>query len=90
MRVHPEAGDGRIRRARHLGGMKIRRMESVTRGVTHDAEFFPGLSKSWGLTFMVNDENAPNGRPAGSMIGWAALNGFLAFETALYNGLRRA
>jgi len=101
-----------------LGGMKIRRMDSVTRGVTHDAEFFPGLSKSWGLTFMVNDEDAPTGRPAGS-IGWAglgnlyywvdrtngvagfwasqlfpfmdpaALNGFLAFEAALYDALRR-
>ncbi|HZZ62947.1 MAG TPA: serine hydrolase domain-containing protein [Roseiarcus sp.] len=55
-----------------LDGMKIRRMESVTRGVTHDAEFFPGLSKSWGLTFMVNDGDAPTGRPAGS-IGWAGL-----------------
>ena len=56
----------------NLAGMKIRRMESVSRGVTHDAEFFPGLSKSWGLTFMVNDEDAPTGRPAGS-IGWAGL-----------------
>jgi methyl acetate hydrolase len=55
-----------------LDGMKIRRMESVARGVTHDAEFFPGLSKSWGLTFMVNDGDAPTGRPAGS-IGWAGL-----------------
>ena len=102
----------------HLGGMKIKRMTSVSRGVTHDAEFFPGLSKSWGLTFMVNDEDAPPGRSAGS-IGWAglanlyywvdrrnglagfwaaqlfpfmdptALNGFLAFETALYDALRR-
>ncbi len=102
----------------HLGGMKIRRMESVTRGVTHDAEFFPSQSKSWGLTFMINDEHAPTGRPAGS-IGWAglgnlyywidrrngvagfwasqlfpfmdptALDGFLAFETALYDALRR-
>ena len=67
---------------------------------------------------MVNDEDAPTGRPAGS-IGWAglgnlyywvdrkngvagfwasqlfpfmdptSLNGFLAFETALYDALRR-
>jgi len=56
----------------HLGGMKIRRMESVSRGVTNDAEFFPGQTKSWGLTFMVNDAEAPTGRPAGS-IGWAGL-----------------
>ena len=37
-----------------------------------DAEFFPGLSKSWALTFMVNDEEAPTGRPAGAL-GWAGL-----------------
>ncbi len=101
-----------------LAGMTIRRLTSASRSVTHDAEFFPGLRKTWGLTFMVNDEDAPTGRPAGS-IGWAGLGnlyywidrkngvagfwasqyfpfmdptayeGFLAFETALYEALRR-
>jgi methyl acetate hydrolase len=55
-----------------LGGMKISRLMSVNRAVTHDAEFFPGQAKSWGLTFMVNDEDAPTGRPAGS-VGWVGL-----------------
>src|SRR4029078_6627919 len=40
--------------------------------LSNDAEFFPGLKKSWCLTFMVNDEEAPTGRPAGA-IGWAGL-----------------
>ena len=40
--------------------------------LSNDAEFFPGLKKSWSYTFMVNDEDAPTGRPAGS-IGWAGL-----------------
>lgn len=40
--------------------------------LSHDAEFFPGVTKSWSYTFMVNDEDAPTGRPAGS-IGWAGL-----------------
>ena len=56
----------------HLGGTTIRRMVSVSRGVTHDAEFFPGMPKTWGLTFMLNEQDAPTGRPAGS-IGWAGL-----------------
>jgi methyl acetate hydrolase len=56
----------------HLGGMKIKRLMGVNRAISNDVEFFPGQSKSWGLTFMVNDENAPTGRPAGS-IGWAGL-----------------
>jgi methyl acetate hydrolase len=40
--------------------------------LSNDAEFFPGLKKSWSYTFMVNDEDAPTGRAAGS-IGWAGL-----------------
>ncbi|HEX2887576.1 serine hydrolase domain-containing protein [Vineibacter terrae] len=40
--------------------------------LSNDAEFFPGLKKSWSYTFMVNDEAAPTGRPAGA-IGWAGL-----------------
>jgi methyl acetate hydrolase len=40
--------------------------------LSNDAEFFPGLKKSWSYTFMVNDEDAPTGRPAGA-IGWAGL-----------------
>jgi methyl acetate hydrolase len=40
--------------------------------LSNDAEFFPGVKKSWSYTFMVNDETAPTGRPAGA-IGWAGL-----------------
>jgi len=40
--------------------------------LSNEAEFFPGLKKSWSFTFMVNDEQAPTGRPANS-IGWAGL-----------------
>jgi methyl acetate hydrolase len=30
------------------------------------------MPKSWGLTFMINDHDAPTGRPAGSL-AWAGL-----------------
>src|SRR6478672_11395557 len=40
--------------------------------ISNDAEFFPGLKKSWSYTFMVNGEDAPTGRPAGAL-GWAGL-----------------
>ena len=39
---------------------------------SNDAEFFPGLEKTWGLTFMIKEQDAPTGRPAGSL-GWAGL-----------------
>jgi methyl acetate hydrolase len=47
-------------------------LPGVIASLSNDAEFFPGLKKSWSYTFMVNDEDAPTGRPAGS-IGWAGL-----------------
>jgi methyl acetate hydrolase len=55
-----------------LGDKKIKMLPGVIPSLSNDAEFFPGLSKSWALTFMVNDTVAPTGRPAGA-IGWAGL-----------------
>ncbi len=40
--------------------------------LSNDAEFFPGMPKTWGLTFMINEEDAPTGRPAGAL-SWAGL-----------------
>ncbi len=56
----------------HLGDKKITMLPGVIPSLSNDAEFFPGLSKSWSFTFMVNDEEAPTGRPAGAL-GWAGL-----------------
>ncbi|MFK7892288.1 MAG: serine hydrolase domain-containing protein [Granulosicoccus sp.] len=56
----------------HLGDMKISMLPGVIPSLSNDAEFFPGLSKSWSYSFMVNDEEAPTGRPAGAL-GWAGL-----------------
>lgn len=47
-------------------------LPGVIASISNDAEFFPGLKKSWSYTFMVNDEDAPTGRPAGAL-GWAGL-----------------
>ncbi len=55
-----------------LGDMKIKLLPGVIKELSNDAEFFPGMPKSWGYTFMINDEDAPTGRPAGEL-GWAGL-----------------
>lgn len=55
-----------------LGERKIRAVPGVIPALSNDAEFFPGMPKSWALTFMINDEDAPTGRPAGSL-AWAGL-----------------
>jgi methyl acetate hydrolase len=40
--------------------------------LTTDTEIFPGLSKGWSFSMMINNERAPTGRPAGSL-GWSGL-----------------
>jgi methyl acetate hydrolase len=62
----------RMAEKNQLGDKKIKMLPGVIPSLSNDAEFFPGLSKSWALTFMVNDEEAPTGRPAGAL-GWAGL-----------------
>ncbi|MEK0084559.1 serine hydrolase domain-containing protein [Benzoatithermus flavus] len=62
----------RMAEKNHLGEKKITMLPGVIKALSNDAEFFPGLSKSWSFTFMVNDEEAPTGRPAGAL-GWAGL-----------------
>ncbi|MFC7478501.1 serine hydrolase domain-containing protein [Dankookia sp. GCM10030260] len=62
----------RMAERNQLGEKKITRLPGVIRTLSNDAEFFPGLSKSWSFTFMVNDEAASTGRPAGAL-GWAGL-----------------
>ena len=55
-----------------LGDLKIKGLPGVIPALSNFAEFFPGMPKSWALTFMINDQEAPTGRPAGSL-AWAGL-----------------
>ena len=49
-----------------LGERKLTPLTGVIPELSNDVDFFPGQTKSWALTFMVNDEDAPTGRPAKS------------------------
>ncbi len=55
-----------------MGDSKVTMLHTAMPPVTNDAEFFPGMPKSWGLSFMINDEQAPTGRSVGSL-AWAGL-----------------
>ncbi len=55
-----------------MGDVRVRMLPTTNPARSLDAEFFPGVPKSWGMTFMINDERAPTGRPAGSL-AWAGL-----------------
>ena len=56
----------------HMGDIRVQLLETTDPARSLDAEFFPGVPKSWGLTFMINEEQAPTGRPAGGL-AWAGL-----------------
>jgi CubicO group peptidase (beta-lactamase class C family) len=55
-----------------MGDCRVCELKTAIPSVSNDAEFFPGMPKTWGLTFMINTEPAPTGRPAGSL-AWAGL-----------------
>jgi methyl acetate hydrolase len=55
-----------------MSDLRVVMLETQNPSRSLDAEFFPGLEKSWGLSFMINEETAPTGRPAGSL-AWAGI-----------------
>ncbi|MBA2677367.1 MAG: beta-lactamase family protein [Ktedonobacteraceae bacterium] len=55
-----------------MGNHRVTLLKTAMPAVSEDAEFFPGVPKSWGLTFMINEEEAPTGRTKGSL-AWAGL-----------------
>jgi len=55
-----------------LGNLSSTGWTTSIPALSNDGEFFPGVPKGWGLTFMVNREDTPSGRPAGSLM-WAGL-----------------
>jgi len=56
----------------NMGDNGVTLLKTAAPSLSNDAEFFPGLHKSWGLSFQINEEKAPTGRPAGGLM-WAGL-----------------
>ena len=57
----------------HMGDLRVEPLITTNPMRSNDAEFFPGMPKSWGLGFMLNHEKAHTGRSAGSL-AWAGLS----------------
>lgn len=76
----PETVDAMSRN--QMGECRVCALKTAVPPFSNDAEFFPGMPKTWGLTFMINTEDAPTGRSAGSL-GWAGLaNSFFWIDPA--------
>ena len=55
-----------------MGSLRVEMLRTQNPALSADAEFFTGTPKTWGLSFMINEETAPTGRSAGSL-AWAGL-----------------
>jgi methyl acetate hydrolase len=56
----------------HIGAIEIPPMRSAIPALSNDIELFPGITKQWGLSFLINGEALPTGRAARSL-AWAGL-----------------
>ena len=56
----------------HIGAVEIGAFKTAIPPLSNDVELFPGMSKKWGLSFLINTQAAPTGRSAGSL-AWAGL-----------------
>ena len=56
----------------HIGPLEIGVLKTAIPSLSNDVELFPGMSKKWGLSFLINTRQAPTGRSAGSL-AWAGL-----------------
>jgi methyl acetate hydrolase len=55
-----------------MGECRVCMLRTAMPPLSNDAEFFPGMAKTWGLSFMINTERAPTGRSPGSL-AWGGL-----------------
>jgi len=55
-----------------IGNLDVRLLKTAVPAYSHDAEFFPGMVKKWGLGFMISTAQVPSGRSPGSL-AWAGL-----------------
>ena len=56
----------------HIGGIEVGVLKTAMPDLSNDVELFPGMSKKWGLSFLINTQPAATGRSAGSL-AWAGL-----------------
>jgi methyl acetate hydrolase len=56
----------------HIGDLNCVELQAAMPEFTHNANFFPGMPQKWGLGFLINTAQTPQGRSPGSL-AWAGL-----------------
>lgn len=57
----------------HMGALNVLPMETQNPRMSNRVDLFPGMVKKWGLTFLINTQDVPGRRSAGSL-AWAGIN----------------
>ncbi|HEY4044757.1 MAG TPA: serine hydrolase domain-containing protein [Rhodopila sp.] len=57
----------------HIGAIDVPILKSSNPQMALEVEFFPGIVKKWGLSFLINMADVPGGRAAGSL-AWAGVH----------------
>jgi methyl acetate hydrolase len=57
----------------HIGALDVPILRSDNPQLALEVEFFPGIIKKWGLSFLINMSDVPGGRAAGSL-AWAGVH----------------
>src|SRR5262249_32261851 len=55
-----------------IGDLVVTKMVSADPNISNDVDFYPGMVKKHGLSFLINTAQTPEGRSAGSL-AWAGL-----------------
>jgi methyl acetate hydrolase len=56
----------------HIGDLDCVELQTAAPALSHTANFFPGMPQKWGLGFLINTAQTPQGRSPGSL-AWAGL-----------------
>lgn len=62
----------RLMAENHMGDIPVTGMPAALPASTYPFELYPGVPKRWGLSFMINMQDLPGGRRAGSL-AWGGL-----------------
>ena len=57
----------------HMGALNVLPMRTFKPEMSNTCELFPGMVKKWGLSFLINTQDVPGARSAGSL-AWAGIN----------------
>jgi methyl acetate hydrolase len=59
-----------------MGDVRMTGLKSANPAFFSDADIFPDTPKSWGLSFLINEEPLPNGCPTGALMWCGAFNSY--------------